>query len=188
MRTVPELPDPNLDAVRSALRAHDHAPEREREPEPEPEPAGPPPVGQGPSEMQEGVSTTRLDPDGEERFQLLRRELGVSAFGLNYLRLRPRQRGRIHAHERQEEVYVVLEGTLTLVIEGEERTLARGEVARVAPAVRRQLANRGDETLLVLTIGGDGAHEGRDGVAFTAWKDREARPIPEVPLPPDLDR
>jgi uncharacterized cupin superfamily protein len=137
--------------------------------------------------MQEGVGYATLELDGEERFQLLRRELGVSAFGINLLRLRPGQRGRIHRHERQEEVYVVLEGTLTLGVEGEERELARGSAARVAPSVRRQLANRGSELLVVLAIGGAQPHEGRDATAYTAWDETEGRPPQEVPLPPDLE-
>jgi uncharacterized cupin superfamily protein len=137
--------------------------------------------------MQDGVSVAALDFDGEERFQLLRRELGVSAFGLNLLRLRPGQRGRIHRHERQEEVYVVLEGALTLGVEGDERELTRGSIARVAPSVRRQLVNRGPDMLVVLSIGGAEPHEGRDGVAYSAWDETEGRPPPEVPLPPDLE-
>src|SRR5215208_5294220 len=116
--------------------------------------------------MQDGVSVATLDRDGSERFQALRRELGVSTFGLNLIRLRPGQRGRIHRHKRQEEVYVVLEGMLTLGVEGEERELARGSLARVAPPVRRQLVNRGSELLLVLAIGAAEPHAGRDGEAF----------------------
>jgi mannose-6-phosphate isomerase-like protein (cupin superfamily) len=137
--------------------------------------------------MQDGVTTAELELDGDTRFQLLRRELGVSAFGLNLIRLRPRQRGRIHRHERQEEVYVVLEGTLTLGVEGEERTLPRGSAVRVAPSVRRQLSNRGSEPLAVLSIGGAEPHEGRDGVAYPSWDETEGRPPPEVPVPPDID-
>ena len=49
----------------------------------------------------------------------------MSAFGLNLLRFQPGQRGRIHRHERQEEVYLVLEGTLTLDVEGYEPTSCR---------------------------------------------------------------
>src|SRR5215211_7154834 len=135
---MPERPEPDLDHVRSALRAHDYAPRSEP----------------GPDGMQEGVSVAALDFDGEERFQPLRRELGVSAFGLNLIRLRPGQRGRIHRHERQEEVYVVLEGVLSLAIEGEERELPAGSAARVAPGVRRRLVNRGREPLVLLAIGG----------------------------------
>jgi uncharacterized cupin superfamily protein len=138
------------------------------------------------SELQDGVTVTALDLEGEERFQSLRRELGVSAFGLNLLRLRPGQRGRIHRHERQEEVYVVLEGTLTLSVGGEERTLARGSVARVGPRVRRQLINRGSELLVLLAVGGADAHVGRDGVAYEAWEESEGRTPQAVPLPPDV--
>jgi uncharacterized cupin superfamily protein len=139
------------------------------------------------SDMQDGVTVTTLELDGAERFQAVRRELGVSSFGLNLIRLRPRERGRIHRHQRQEEVYVVLEGTLTLVVEGEERSLARGSVARVAPSVRRQLVNRASEILVLLAIGGAEPHAGRDGEAFAAWDETESRPPQEVPLPPDLE-
>jgi uncharacterized cupin superfamily protein len=137
--------------------------------------------------VEDGVSTTAIDADGEERFQALRRELGVSAFGLNLIRLRPGQRGRIHRHERQEEVYLVLQGSLTLATEDGEREIGRGELARVAPAVRRQLSNRGPETVLVVAIGGGVEHKGRDGLAYTAWDEQEGRPPQEVPLPPDLE-
>src|SRR5204863_7620359 len=100
--------------------------------------------------------------------------------------LEPGQRGRIHRHERQEEVYLVLEGALTLTLEGEERDMARGEIVRVAPGVRRQLVNRGPGRVTVLAIGGAEPHEGRDGVAFPAWDETAGAPPQEVPLPDDL--
>jgi mannose-6-phosphate isomerase-like protein (cupin superfamily) len=134
------------------------------------------------------VARTRLDPDPDERFVALRRALGVTSFGLNQIVLRPGQRGRIHRHERQEEVYLVLDGTLTLYVEGEEQELARGELVRVGPAVRRQLVNRGDEPLVLLAIGAAGEHEGRDGEAFTAWDQAQGAPPQEVPMPEDLAR
>jgi uncharacterized cupin superfamily protein len=136
--------------------------------------------------MEEGVSFTALDLESPERFVGLRRALGVSAFGMNLILLRPRQQGRIHRHERQEEVYLVLEGELTLAVEGEERVLRRGELARVAPAVRRRLMNRGSQLCAVLALGGAGEHVGRDGVAYASWDDAEGRPPQEIPLPDDL--
>jgi quercetin dioxygenase-like cupin family protein len=136
--------------------------------------------------MEEGVSTTKLDFDSGERFQLLRRELGVSSFGMNLMVFQPGGRSRIHRHERQEEVYLVLEGTLTLSVEGDQRELGEGELARVAPDVRRQLVNRRRERLAVLALGGDGQHEGRDGVAYTSWEDTEGASPRDVPFPPDL--
>jgi uncharacterized cupin superfamily protein len=132
------------------------------------------------------VSYATLDP-GEQQFQLLRRELGVTAFGINLITLRPRQRGRIHRHERQEEVYLVLEGELTLAFEDDERTLAKGELVRVGPQVRRQLANRSDAPTVLLALGGSGEHQGRDGRAWSSWDEGgEGRPPQEVPQPEDL--
>lgn len=137
--------------------------------------------------MESGVSVTSLDPDGEDRFQRLRQELGLTSFGLNLIRLRPGQRGRIHRHLRQEEVYLVLEGTLTLLVEDGPRELRRGDIARVGPEVRRQLVNRGPEPLLLLAIGAANEHEGRDGRAYESWDETgEGRPPQEVPQPEDV--
>jgi uncharacterized cupin superfamily protein len=136
--------------------------------------------------VEQGVTFGRLDLAGEERFQSLRRELGVTSLGLNLMRLQPGQRGRIHAHARQEEVYVVLEGTLTLEIQGEARALRRGELARVAPDVRRRVSNRHPEPVAVLALGGAQPHDGRDGTAYESWDAAEGRPPQEVPLPADV--
>jgi mannose-6-phosphate isomerase-like protein (cupin superfamily) len=137
--------------------------------------------------MENGTSTTRLDPDTGERFLPLRRQLGVSSFGINQIVLQPGQRGRIHRHKNQEEVYLVLEGTLTLLIEGERTELAVGEVMRVAPQVRRQLVNRGPGRVVVIALGGAGEHVGRDGEAFGDWSDVSPVSPQEMPMPPDLD-
>jgi uncharacterized cupin superfamily protein len=137
--------------------------------------------------MQEGITLGSLDHVGSDRFQRLRAELGVETFGLNLIRLGPRQRGRIHAHERQEEVYVVLSGTLTLATgDGEEEQLGPNACARVAPGVRRQLINRGRDRCVFLAMGGAEEHNGRDGIAFDAWDAPEGRPPAEIPLPQDL--
>jgi uncharacterized cupin superfamily protein len=136
--------------------------------------------------MEPGVSFASLDLETGERFVSLRRALGITTFGANLIVLEPRQRGRIHRHEHQEEVYVVLEGELTLVVEEEPHVLERGDVARVAPDMRRQLVNAGDERVALLALGGAEPHVGRDGVAYEEWSDGEGRPPQEVPLPPDL--
>jgi uncharacterized cupin superfamily protein len=134
------------------------------------------------------IAFATLDPDSGERFQALRRDLGVSTFGMNLITLAPRQRGRIHAHERQEEVYLVIEGELTLVVEGDqEHVLGNGQLARVGPSVRRQLVNRGPDRVVLLALGGSEEHSGRDGRAWTAWDEGgEGRSPREVPLPDDL--
>ncbi len=135
--------------------------------------------------MNSGVSFAALDPGTEERFTSLRRALGVTSFGINQVLLRPGQRGRIHRHSAQEEVYLVLAGTLTLWVEGEPRQLAQGELARVGPEVRRQIANRGEEDVLLIALGAAGEHVGRDGEAFERWDAEHGAPPQQIPLPAD---
>lgn len=133
-----------------------------------------------------GVGRARLDPDSSERFVGLGKQLGVTSFGLNQMILQPRQRGRIHRHERQEEVYLVLEGELTVSIEGADERLREGELIRVDADVRRQLINRSAARVLFLAIGGAGEHRGRDGEAFASWEATVGTPPQELPLPEDL--
>ena len=136
--------------------------------------------------MTDGVDVTRLDLAPPERFQLLRRELGVTTFGLNLIALKPGQRGRIHRHERQEEVFIVLGGRLTLVVEGRERDLDQWDAVRVAPDVRRQLVNRGPGDVVILALGSANPHDGRDGVAYASWDTADGTSPRETPLPEDL--
>jgi mannose-6-phosphate isomerase-like protein (cupin superfamily) len=135
-----------------------------------------------------GFTRTALVTDGDERFVSLRRPLEVSGMGMNLIILAAGQRGRVHDHERQEEVYLVWEGTLTLIVEGEPHDLGRGELARVGPGVRRQIVNLGPERCAILALGATpGAHEGRDGLAWESWDDAGAPRSPqEVPLPADV--
>ena len=100
--------------------------------------------------------------------------------------LQPGQRMRIHRHRHQEEVYLVLEGVLTVAIDGEETKLASGELMRVAPEVRRQLINYGPDRVLLIALGGSGEHEGRDAEAFQAWDEESGQAPRDVPLPDDL--
>lgn len=133
-----------------------------------------------------GFSFSSIDPDADY-FHLLRRELGVTSFGINQMTLQPRQRLRVHRHERQEEVYLVLEGELTLIVEGEPHVLAVGDLARVGPELKRQLTNPGAAKTIVLALGGDGEHQSRDGIAWSGWEDEgEGRSPKDVPLPDDL--
>jgi len=132
------------------------------------------------------VSFAVVDRD-TELFQGLRRELDRETFGIYLMVLQPGKRLRVHTHERQDEVYLVLEGTLTLLIEGEPHELDVDQLARVGPGTRRQLTNPTAEKVVILALGAAGKHEGRDAVAWSDWDEegpgREPR---DVPLPDDL--
>lgn len=135
--------------------------------------------------MADQFTTAELADTAPERFHRLRKPLGVESFGINQLVLEPGQRMRIHRHEVQEEVFLVLAGRLTVAFEDGEHDFATGQLVRIAPAVRRQMLNRGPERLSLLCLGGSGGHEPRDAQAYAAW-DGQPQEVRDVPSPDDL--
>ncbi|MFY9487736.1 MAG: hypothetical protein WAP35_03440 [Solirubrobacterales bacterium] len=94
----------------------------------------------------EGVSLTPL-----------RRELGVTAFGLNLLRIDPVENPQYPNHDHtdsgQEEVYVPIAGSATIKLDGqEERAVTVGEMIRVAPETTREWLP-GPDGVTLLAIG-----------------------------------
>ena len=106
-----------------------------------------------------GVAYTTINTNTSERFQSLRRELGVEGFGINAITLAPRQRGRIHDHEHQEEVFLVLDGELTLAIEGEPIAAKPGTLVAVAPGTVHTFSNRSEQPARFLGIVSPGGFE-----------------------------
>ena len=90
------------------------------------------------------------------RFRQARQQLGVTAWGMNVLELDPHCDGypeHDHKEDGQEEVYVVLRGSLLIVIEGQEVLLPCGSFIRVAPEQKRKLVTR-ESGAAVLALGG----------------------------------
>lgn len=138
------------------------------------------------------VVVADLVDEPEDGRQVLNDDLGLTSFGLSLMVFRAGQRWRIHAHERQEEVYLVLSGRLTLLVEDTdgllcERAISAWQLVRVAPGIRRQVVNRGPEPLRFIAVGAVGRHERRDAVAWNSWEETgEGLPPQDVPLPDDL--
>ena len=68
--------------------------------------------------------------------KLVRHGLGVQSFGLQVLDFPPnadQYPEHDHAHDAQEEVYIVVDGAATLQAGGEEHELRPGTFARVGP-------------------------------------------------------
>jgi quercetin dioxygenase-like cupin family protein len=90
-------------------------------------------------------------------FVRARASLGVTAFGMQVIRLPP-DSGEMapdhdHLHDGQEEVYVLLDGSCELDLGGVRIDLAEGRLVRVGPGERRRLRS-GPEGAQVLAIGG----------------------------------
>jgi len=91
-------------------------------------------------------------PGGAVRF--VRRVLGVTAFGLNHFTLPPGVEGNEHDESStgQEEVIIVVGGSGTLRVNGEEIPLHVGRFVRVDPESTR-LPIAGPEGLTFITVG-----------------------------------
>ena len=91
-------------------------------------------------------------PGGAVRF--VRRRLQAKAFGVNWFELGPGQTGREHdeSASRQEEVYITVRGSGTLVVDGEEVALRPGVCVRVDASSTR-VPRAGDEGLVFVAVG-----------------------------------
>jgi quercetin dioxygenase-like cupin family protein len=80
---------------------------------------------------------------------------GLEHARANLWRYEPGAKGRRHRHPVQEEVFVVLAGTLSMYLgEPPERVdVPAGGLVRVAPGTPLQTVNHGDEELLVYAHG-----------------------------------
>ena len=136
--------------------------------------------------METGVSYAKLDPDTDARFLSLRRDLGVTSFGLNQICSAPASAGASTVTPRRRRSTSSSRARSRCAWRARPASSGKGELARVAPGVRRQLANRDPgEDVLLLALGGAGEHIGRDGEAFTAWDQEHGAPPQEVPEPGD---
>lgn len=87
----------------------------------------------------------------------LRDALDTEQLGVSVMELEPGARGKPHDHtgDGQQEVYVVVDGTVDVELNDGEETveLGRNEALRVDPAERRQLFNRGEERARLVIVG-----------------------------------
>jgi len=89
-------------------------------------------------------------------FVKARAELGVSSFGIQVIRLPANSVDHPehdHLEDAQEEVFLALEGSGWIEIDGERVDLDEGVLVRVGPAARRKLFS-GPDGLRVLALGG----------------------------------
>lgn len=98
-------------------------------------------------------------------FRKVRKELGVTAFGVNAIVIPAGYATGSHSHETQEELYFVHRGTIEIGFgDGTVHRLEEGGLARVNPETPREVRNVGDGEAVYLVTGGKDGYVGRDGV------------------------
>ena len=113
----------------------------------------------------DGYAVGHIDAMGDRYgFRKIRRELGVTAFGINAVCMPPGYQAGRHYHDRQEETYFVHQGTIEIEFgDGTVQRLGPGAVARVDAPTVRQVRNVGDGDAVFVCAGGDDGYVGRDG-------------------------
>lgn len=103
----------------------------------------------------EGFET--MEGSGGASWKLARKALGTTAFGYNLVEIAPG--GQIPEHDEsgsgQVELYIVLEGEATMVLDGEEHAAPAGTFASIEPPATRTIVNRSDAPVTALLIGVD---------------------------------
>src|SRR5437763_8056115 len=85
---------------------------------------------------------------------LARRALGVSCFGISMVEIPPGESIPEHAEtdRDQEEVFAILSGNATVVIDGVDHPAPEGTLVRFDVDRKRTVRNDGDEPALVLLV------------------------------------
>jgi len=101
-----------------------------------------------------GYAKGSIDEMGEgPGFRKVRRELGVTAFGVNAVIYPPGQEGFLHYHDEQDELYFVY----------------------VESTTPRRINNRADEDLVLFIVGGKDGYVARDGQLVDVERDLPRR-------------
>jgi uncharacterized cupin superfamily protein len=113
----------------------------------------------------DGYAVGHIDAMGDRYgFRKIRRELGVTAFGINAVCMPAGYESGRHYHDQQEETYFVHRGTVEIAFDdGSVHRLGPGAAARVDAATVRQVRNVGDDDAVYVCAGGSDGYVGRDG-------------------------
>ena len=115
----------------------------------------------------DGYAVANVDALAEgPGFRKVRRELGVTAFGINAIVMPPGVETGFHWHDEQDEVYFVHAGRLQITFgDGTTEELRAGTFAHVTAPVQRKIKNVGDTDAVYVIVGAKNGYVGRDGRA-----------------------
>jgi quercetin dioxygenase-like cupin family protein len=114
----------------------------------------------------DGYAVANLDDLGEGYgFRKIRKELGVTAFGVNGIVIPPSYETGRHLHEQQEELYFLHSGRIEIEFgDGSTHELGPGGLAWVDAPTVRKIRNLSDsEDAVYVVVGGKDGYVGRDG-------------------------
>ncbi|HZD39152.1 MAG TPA: cupin domain-containing protein [Terriglobales bacterium] len=86
--------------------------------------------------------------------EFLSRRMGCKGVGFSYVRYKPGEGASyVHRHKVQEEVFIAVEGTGTIILDGKRVSMPQGTIVRVSPTVYRAIGNDSNEDVVFLILG-----------------------------------
>ena len=84
----------------------------------------------------------------------LSRPMGCQAVGMSLVRFKPGEGGAfVHRHKVQEEVYMTLKGTGSIILDGRRHSMPEGTIVRVSPRVNRAIGNDSRRDVIFAILG-----------------------------------
>ncbi|MGH7772777.1 MAG: cupin domain-containing protein, partial [Candidatus Binatia bacterium] len=83
-----------------------------------------------------------VSPNKVKEKEFLSRPMGCKGVGFSFVRYRPGEGATyVHRHRVQEEVFMTLKGTGSIILDGRRHAMPGGTIVRVAPQVYRAIGN-----------------------------------------------
>jgi uncharacterized cupin superfamily protein len=99
--------------------------------------------------------------------EFLSRPMGCKGVGFSFVRYKPGEGATyVHRHKVQEEVFITLKGTGSIILDGKRVSMPEGTVIRVGPTVYRALGNDSKKDVVYRS---DSAEK------LSAWRENLAR-------------
>ncbi|MFQ5851542.1 MAG: cupin domain-containing protein [Candidatus Binatia bacterium] len=105
--------------------------------------------------MAEAKYTKLFFPLGKvKEKEFLARRMGCKALGFSLVRFKPGEGAAfVHRHRVQEEIYMTLRGTGSIVLDGRRQSMPEGTIVRVSPEVYRAIGNDSKRDVVFLIMG-----------------------------------
>ena len=86
--------------------------------------------------------------------EFLSRPMGCMGVGFSFVRYKPGQGATyVHRHRVQEEVFIALKGTGSIILDGRRHTMPQGTIVRVGPRVYRAIGNDSNRAAIFMILG-----------------------------------
>ena len=97
---------------------------------------------------------TFMPIDKVKEKEFLSRPMGCKAVGFSLVRYKPGDGAAyVHRHKVQEEVFITLKGTGSIILDGKRIAMPEGTIIRVGPTVYRALGNDSAKDVIYMILG-----------------------------------